>query len=107
MRARLGNMRVAAGTSGFSYKEWQGTFYPEKFPASRMLEFYTARLPTVELNNTFYRMPGEALVTGWRDRSPDAFRFVLKAPRSLTHVRKLADCAESLARFVAVASTLG
>jgi uncharacterized protein YecE (DUF72 family) len=100
-------MRVAAGTSGFSYKEWQGTFYPDKFPASRMLEFYCSRLPAVELNNTFYRMPGEALMKGWEARSPDTFRFVLKAPRSMTHSRKLADCAEPLGRFVQVASTLG
>jgi uncharacterized protein YecE (DUF72 family) len=100
-------MRVVAGTSGFSYKEWQGSFYPEKHPASRMLEFYAERLPTVELNNTFYRMPGEALVQGWQDKSPEHFRFVLKAPRSMTHSRKLVDCAESVARFVSVSSRLG
>ena len=100
-------MRVAAGTSGFSYKEWQGSFYPDKLPASRMLEFYTERLPAVELNNTFYRMPGEALILGWEKKSPDTFRFVLKAPRSMTHIRKLADCEEQLARFVQVASGLG
>lgn len=100
-------MRVAAGTSGFSYKEWQGSFYPEKLPAARMLEFYTARLPAVELNNTFYRMPGEALIKGWEERSPADFRFVLKAPRSMTHSRKLADCGEPLARFIKLASGLG
>lgn len=100
-------MRVAAGTSGFSYKEWQGSFYPDKLPASRMLEYYTERLPAVELNNTFYRMPGEALVQGWERKSPADFRFILKAPRSMTHIRKLEDCSEPLARFVQVASTLG
>lgn len=100
-------MRVTAGTSGFSYKEWQGSFYPEKFPASRMLEFYAERLPAVELNNTFYRMPAEPLIQGWESRSPADFRFVLKAPRSMTHSRKLVDCAEPLARFVHVASRLG
>jgi uncharacterized protein YecE (DUF72 family) len=100
-------MRVVAGTSGFSYKEWQGSFYPEKFPASRMLEFYADRLPTVELNNTFYRMPGDALIRGWESKTPPDFRFVLKAPRSMTHSRKLVDCAEPLGRFVQVASRLG
>ena len=100
-------MRVTAGTSGFSYKEWQGSFYPEKLPASRMLEFYCERLPAVELNNTFYRMPAEPLIQGWETRSPADFRFVLKAPRSITHSRKLVDCAEPLARFIQVASRLG
>ena len=100
-------MRVAAGTSGFSYKEWQGTFYPEKFAASRMLQFYAERLQTVELNNTFYRMPNEALIRGWNERTPEHFRFVLKAPRQMTHIKKLADCAAPLARFTEVAATLG
>ena len=76
-------MRVSAGTSGFSYKEWHGSFYPEKLPASRMLEFYAEHLPTVELNNTFYRMPADALMRGWESKSPESFRFVLKAPRTL------------------------
>jgi uncharacterized protein YecE (DUF72 family) len=100
-------MRVVAGTSGFSYKEWQGSFYPPKLPASKMLEFYAERLPAVELNNTFYRMPGEALVRGWEERTPASFRFVLKAPRQMTHIRKLNDCAEPLERFSQVASVLG
>jgi uncharacterized protein YecE (DUF72 family) len=100
-------MRVAAGTSGFSYKEWQGTFYPEKFAASRMLQFYAERLQTVELNNTFYRMPNEDLIRGWNERTPDHFRFVLKAPRQMTHIKKLADCAAPLARFTEVAAILG
>jgi uncharacterized protein YecE (DUF72 family) len=100
-------MRVAAGTSGFSYKEWHGSFYPEKLPASRMLEFYAERLPAVELNNTFYRMPSEALIEGWETKSPLDFRFVLKAPRSMTHSRKLVDCGELLGRFARVATRLG
>lgn len=100
-------MRVAAGTSGFSYKEWRGSFYPEKLPAARMLEFYTQHLPAVELNNTFYRMPTEALLRAWEERSPEAFRFVLKAPRQMTHIRKLEGCEEPLARFTAAAKVLG
>lgn len=100
-------MRVATGTSGFSYKEWIGSFYPPKLPASRMLQFYAERLPTVELNNTFYRMPNEALMRGWSERTPESFRFVLKAPRQMTHIRKLQDCADALSRFLQVASVLG
>jgi len=100
-------MRVAAGTSGFSYKEWVGSFYPPKLPSSRMLQFYAEQLPTVELNNTFYRMPNEALLQGWNERTPSSFRFVLKAPRQLTHIKKLTDCEDALARFTAVARTLG
>jgi uncharacterized protein YecE (DUF72 family) len=100
-------MLVAAGTSGFSYKEWQGTFYPPKLPAARMLQFYAERLGTVELNNTFYRMPNEALIRGWNERTPPHFRFVLKAPRQMTHLRKLLDCADPLARFTTMAAVLG
>ena len=58
-------MRVLAGTSGFSYKEWKGSFYPEDLPAARMLAYYAGRLPAVEINNTFYRMPRPALLEGW------------------------------------------
>jgi uncharacterized protein YecE (DUF72 family) len=100
-------MRVAAGTSGFSYKEWQGSFYPEKLAASKMLEFYAERLPSVELNNTFYRMPQEKLIQGWQERAPASFRFALKAPQQMTHSRRLVDCAEPLSRFVQVAKLLG
>lgn len=100
-------MLVATGTSGFSYKEWIGSFYPPKLPAARMLAFYAERLPTVELNNTFYRMPNEALIRGWSERTPASFRFALKAPRQMTHIRKLQDCADALTRFIAVANVLG
>lgn len=100
-------MRVATGTSGFSYKEWIGSFYPLKLPAARMLQFYAERLPTVELNNTFYRMPNESLMRGWNERTPESFRFVLKAPRQMTHIRKLQDCGDALARFIGVAGVLG
>jgi uncharacterized protein YecE (DUF72 family) len=100
-------MRVLVGTSGFSYKEWLGIFYPEKTKAADMLAYYASMLPVVELNNTFYRMPNAALVKGWSERVPDSFRFVLKAPRSITHIRKLNDCAEPLKQFTEVASGLG
>lgn len=96
-------MQVTAGTSGFSYREWQGTFYPPKLAAARMLDFYAEQLPAVELNNTFYRLPAPAMLRGYAERTPEHFRFVLKAPRQLTHIRKLADCEEPLSRFVEAA----
>jgi uncharacterized protein YecE (DUF72 family) len=85
-------MRILAGTSGFSYKEWVGEFYPEKQPAKGMLAYYATRLPTVEINNTFYRMPNAAALAGWRSQVPDTFRFAVKASRRISHVKRLRDC---------------
>jgi uncharacterized protein YecE (DUF72 family) len=85
-------MRLLAGTSGFSYKEWQGPFYPEKLPAKAMLGHYAGRLPIVEINNTFYRMPNAAALEAWRAQVPETFRFAIKAPRRITHIRRLKDC---------------
>jgi uncharacterized protein YecE (DUF72 family) len=93
-------MRVLTGTSGFSYKEWVGPFYPDKLPAKAMLEHYATRLPIVEINNTFYRMPNAATIEGWRSRVPDSFRFAMKAPRRITHIKRLKDCAEDVAYFL-------
>lgn len=90
-------MRVLAGTSGFSYKEWVGPFYPDKLPAKGMLAYYATRLPTVEINNTFYRMPNAAALEGWRSQVPATFRFAIKAPRRITHIKRLQDCAEDVA----------
>jgi uncharacterized protein YecE (DUF72 family) len=92
-------MRLLAGTSGFSYKEWLGEFYPPKLPAKAMLEYYAGRLPAVEINNTFYRMPTPAMLEGWRRQVPDSFRFAVKVPRRITHVKRLRDCAEEV-RFL-------
>lgn len=98
------------GTSGFSYKEWRGSFYPEKLPADRMLAFYSERFSTVEINNTFYRMPKPELLQGWAedvDGNP-AFVFVLKAPQRITHVKRLQQsAAEDLLTFLRAAGTLG
>jgi uncharacterized protein YecE (DUF72 family) len=82
-------MRLYVGTSGYSYKEWKGIFYPEDLPDSEMLRFYSRNLPAVEINNTFYRMPGEAMLTTWAERVPPDFRFVLKASRKITHSKPL------------------
>ncbi len=84
-------MNVRIGTSGFSYKEWKGPFYPEKLAAKDMLRFYGGRFGTVEINNTFYRMPKPALLEGWAAEVPPAFAFALKAPQRITHFQRLQD----------------
>ena len=66
-------MQIRAGTSGFSYKPWKGPFYPEDLPDRAMLAFYAQHLPTVEINNTFYRMPKTAMLEGWAAKVPDDF----------------------------------
>jgi uncharacterized protein YecE (DUF72 family) len=86
-------MKLLAGTSGFSYKEWKGAFYPDKIRPDGMLAFYAGRLPIVEINNTFYRLPKPEQLREWRAQVPPTFRFAVKAPRRITHVKRLADCA--------------
>lgn len=95
------------GTSGYNYPEWKGTFYPETLAAAKMLPYYAARFPTVEINYTFYRMPTEKLVTGWAAQVPPAFRFTLKAPKKITHEKKLKDCGDLLRSFIGAAGALG
>ncbi|MSR63580.1 MAG: DUF72 domain-containing protein [Planctomycetes bacterium] len=89
-------MRFFAGTSGFSYDEWKGSFYPEDLPAKSRLAYYASQLTTVEINNTFYRTPKTSVVEGWREQVSGDFRFVLKASQRLTHIKRLKDCAEDL-----------
>ena len=100
-------MRVLVGTSGYSYKEWKGPFYPRDLPAARFLQYYAARFATVEINNTFYRMPTPELVAGWASEVPETFTFALKAPQRITHTAKLNDVGETAARFVRTAGALG
>ncbi len=95
------------GTSGYSYPEWRGSFYPEKFPTSKMLDYYAARFSTVEINNTFYRLPSEKMLTDWAKGVPANFHFTLKATRSITHDARLRDCGELVEVFCARALTLG
>jgi uncharacterized protein YecE (DUF72 family) len=95
------------GTSGYNYPEWKGTFYPADLPAAKMLPFYAARFPTVEINYTFYRLPTEKMVAAWAAATPDAFRLTLKAPKRITHDRRLRDCADLTQAFCSVAGTLG
>jgi uncharacterized protein YecE (DUF72 family) len=100
-------MELLVGTSGFSYPEWRGSFYPEGLPAEDMLRSYSERLPSVEINNTFYRMPQPALLEGWNNKVQGDFTFALKAPRSITHIARLRDASELVAHFLKVATTLG
>ena len=81
--------RLLAGASGYAYKEWQGTFYPEKIKPEDMLAWYAERLPTVEINNTFYQMPKAAVLEHWAKATPDGFRFAIKASRRITHLARL------------------
>ena len=100
-------MRVLTGTSGFSYPAWKGSFYPADLPAARMLASYGERLPAVEVNNTFYRMPSGKTLAGWREQVPAAFRFALKAPQRVTHLLRLREAADPVAHFHRVAAELG
>jgi uncharacterized protein YecE (DUF72 family) len=93
-------MRLAAGTSGFSYAQWRGPFYPEDLDAADMLRFYAGRLPAVEINNTFYRMPSRSVLERWAGEVPEGFRFAVKAPRRITHVARLKEAAADPTRFL-------
>ncbi|PYN13338.1 MAG: DUF72 domain-containing protein [Candidatus Rokuibacteriota bacterium] len=100
-------MKFHVGTSGYNYPEWKGTFYPKDLPASKMLPYYVERFTTVEINNTFYRMPSAKTVTGWGAAAPAGFTFVLKAPQKITHFSRLRDVAQPLGFFCETAQTLG
>jgi len=100
-------MQIYTGTSGFSYPEWCGRFYPEALPGSQMLRYYATRLATVEINNTFYRMPNQDTVAAWRDEVPDSFCFAVKASRRITHQKKLIDVAEDVTHLFGVVDVLG
>jgi uncharacterized protein YecE (DUF72 family) len=98
--------KLWAGASGYSFKEWKGNFYPEKIKPEEMLAFYAERLPTVEINNTFYRMPKVAVLETWAGSTPERFRFAIKASRRITHMARLkaetaADSVEFLYRNLA------
>ena len=93
--------RLLAGASGYAFKEWKGNFYPEKIKSEEMLPWYSERLPTVEINNTFYQMPKAAVLENWTRATPEAFRFAIKAPRRITHIARLkADSAADAVRFL-------
>jgi len=98
---------VRIGTSGFSYKEWVGSFYPPRTPGNKMLAYYAERMPTVEINYTFRAMPRPAMLEGWVRETPDEFRFALKASQRITHQARLRNTQSDLDYFISVANTLG
>ena len=100
-------MRVQVGTSGYSYKEWKGSFYPADLKADAMLSYYASKLSAVEINNTFYRMPKESMLLGWAGQVPPGFTFVLKASQKITHYGRLKDVADSVSYFLKTATVLG
>ncbi len=100
-------MKVLAGTSGYSYQEWVGSFYPPKLPANQMLRHYGERFGTVEINNTFYRMPQESVLGRWAAEVPAGFRFVLKAPKRITHEKKLQQVGDEVDYLRRTAAVLG
>ena len=100
-------MAIWVGTSGYNYPEWRGSFYPEKFPTTKMLPYYSERFSTVEINYTYYRTPNAKILSGWSEVTPQRFKFTLKAPKRITHVARLKDCADLLQYFVKTAATLG
>ena len=100
---------ILVGTSGYNYPEWKGSFYPADLAASKMLPYYARKFRTVEINYTFYRMPTSKIVTGWAAQVPEDFKFTLKAPKRITHDKRLraAEVADSVRTFVSVAGELG
>jgi uncharacterized protein YecE (DUF72 family) len=87
-------MKLHVGTSGYSYKEWKGNFYPEDLPAKEMLAYYSQRLPAVEINNTFYRLPQPSMIENWKEQVPQRFRFSIKASQRITHIKRINNVAD-------------
>lgn len=98
---------IFVGTSGFSYKGWSKIFYPEDLPQRRQLEYYAARYNSVEINNTFYRLPNKSTYAAWRERTPDNFCFAIKGSRYITQTRQLTDTAEAVGNYFERAEALG
>jgi uncharacterized protein YecE (DUF72 family) len=97
---------LLVGTSGYSYKQWKGNFYPEKLPDRDMLGFYANHFSTVEINHSFYRMPTESALVNWAKSVPEGFRFALKANQRISHIQRLRGCESTLKRFLEIASVL-
>jgi len=100
-------VRLRVGTSGYSYKAWRGSFYPEDLKPAEMLGYYAARLGAVEINNTFYRMPSAKVLDGWAGQVPEGFLFALKASRRITHFKRLKETGEELQYLADTALSLG
>lgn len=101
-------MKYYVGTSGYSYNEWKGNFYPEDIKPKAMLKYYSKHFSTVEINNTFYRIPKKEVFENWKEQVPAKFRFILKAPQLVTHVKRLkTDTKDTVEYFTKVSSELG
>lgn len=98
--------KILVGTSGFSYKEWKGTFYPEKLPSKNYLSFYAEHFKTTEINNSFYRIPNTKTIEGWYDQVPAEFSFTLKLNQKITHVKRLKNADEEMGWFLQSAAGL-
>lgn len=98
---------IRVGCSGWVYKHWRGLFYPEELPQKRWFEHYAAHFDTVEINNSFYRLPPTSTFDGWREQAPNGFCYAVKANRFITQAKKLLDCAEPLERMMAAVRVLG
>jgi uncharacterized protein YecE (DUF72 family) len=100
-------MKIYTGTSGFGYTEWKGNFYPDKISGKKMLAYYSSRLETVEINNTFYRMPTANVVKSWTEQVPKGFLFAIKAPQVITHIKRLQNVGQETRYFLGAISILG
>jgi len=99
-------MQFFVGTSGYSYKEWRGSFYPDRLPPEEMLSYYARHFSTVEINSTFYRMPKAGVFRSWAKQVPDDFRFAFKAPQTITHRRRLKEVGRETKSFLRAIATL-
>ena len=100
-------MHLQAGTSGYQYRAWRGAFYPEGCREADMLQHYGAKLPTVEITSSFYRMPKPDVLARWRDTVPAGFRFAIKASQRISHRKRLVDCGEPVDYLLSVLESLG
>jgi uncharacterized protein YecE (DUF72 family) len=100
-------MNLYVGTSGYSYAEWKGNFYPKDLSAGDMLRYYGTKLPAVEINNTFYRLPKESVLKTWCDQVPVDFRFSIKASQRITHIKRLKDALDETEYLIRTVRTLG
>jgi len=100
-------MKIHTGTSGYGYRQWQGKFYPDEIAPGAMLRYYSQYFTTVEINNTFYRMPVENVLVSWADQVPDDFIFAFKAPRAITHLKRLRNVAGEMDYLFKTLGVLG
>ncbi|MCF7668594.1 MAG: DUF72 domain-containing protein [Verrucomicrobia bacterium] len=99
--------KLFVGTSGWAYRSWEGSFYPERLPKTRQFEFYSSRFGCVEINATFYRLPSQRMIDSWSSKAPEGFKFAVKGSRFITHIKRLKDVNEPLSEFIRRVKPLG